>query len=184
MVPRLKQLYKDKIVPLMVDSFKYKNVMQVPKLEKIVLNMGLGKLTDAGKEKKVIDEAVEELAIITAQKPIVTKARKSIAGFKLREGVSIGCKVTLRGSRMYEFLDRLLNLALPQVRDFRGVKRNAFDPYGNYTFGIKEQIIFPEIEYSKVDKVIGMNITLVTTAKTKEESFELLKNFGMPFAKK
>lgn len=157
--------------------------MEVPKLVKIVVNMGLGKLSDAGKDGKIIDESVEELSLIAGQKPVVTNAKKSIAGFKLREGVPIGCMVTLRGNNMYEFLDRLVNFALPRVRDFKGVLYNAFDGRGNYTLGLQEQIIFPEIDYSKVQKTKGMNVCLVTTAKTDSESRELLSQFGIPFAK-
>lgn len=183
MVPRIKEKFKKEIVPELMKLFKYKNVMEVPKLEKIVVNMGLGKLSDAGKEKKVFTDATEELATITGQRPIIINAKNSIAGFKLREGSPVGCKVTLRGAMMYEFCDRLLSLALPRVRDFRGLSPQAFDQNGNYTLGIREQIIFPEIEYSKVDKVKGMNITFVTTAKTQEESFELLRRLGMPFRK-
>lgn len=183
MAPRIKEKFKKEIVPELMEQFKYKNVMEVPKLEKIVVNMGLGKLSDAGKEKKVFTDATEELSTITGQRPITINAKNSIAGFKLREGSPVGCKVTLRGTMMYEFCDRLLNLALPRVRDFRGVSPRAFDQDGNYTLGIREQIIFPEIDYNKVDKVKGMNITFVTTAKTQEESFELLRRLGMPFRK-
>lgn len=181
MVPRLKALYKEKVVSLLTERFGYKNPMQVPRLEKIVINMGLGKISDAGRDAKVIDDAVRELSLITGQRPVVTRARKSIAGFKLREGAPIGCMVTLRGDRMYEFLDRLINIVLPRVRDFRGVPDDAFDGRGNYTLGLKEHIIFPEIEYGKVDRPKGMNITIVTTAKTDEEARELLRGFGMPF---
>ncbi|GBD37824.1 50S ribosomal protein L5 [bacterium HR37] len=181
MVPRLKALYKEKVVSLLTERFGYKNPMQVPRLEKIVINMGLGKISDAGRDSKVIDDAVRELSLITGQRPVVTRARKSIAGFKLREGAPIGCMVTLRGDRMYEFLDRLINIVLPRVRDFRGVPDDAFDGRGNYTLGLKEHIIFPEIEYGKVDRPKGMNITIVTTAKTDEEARELLRGFGMPF---
>jgi large subunit ribosomal protein L5 len=155
--------------------------MEIPRIEKIVINMGLGRLTDGGKDKKIMEEAVEELGLITGQRPVVRLARKSIAGFKLREGVPIGCSVTLRGNKMYEFLDRLINLTLPRVRDFRGVSAKAFDGSGNYTLGLKEQIIFPEIDYSKVQNVKGMNITIVTTARTDDESRGLLREFGMPF---
>lgn len=181
MVPRLKALYKEKVVSLLTERFGYKNPMQVPRLEKIVINMGLGKISDAGRDAKVIDDAVKELSLIAGQRPVVTRARKSIAGFKLREGAPIGCMVTLRGDRMYEFLDRLINIVLPRVRDFRGVPDDAFDGRGNYTLGLKEHIIFPEIEYGKVDRPKGMNITIVTTAKTDEEARELLRGFGMPF---
>lgn len=182
MAPRLKLVYKDKVVPSLKDRFSYKNPMQIPKIQKIVINMGLGRLSDAGRDKKVIDEAVEELAQITGQKPVVRAARNSIAGFKLREGVPVGCSVTLRGDKMYEFLDRLINLALPRVRDFRGVSPKAFDGSGNYTLGLKEQIIFPEIDYSKVQYTKGMNISIVTDAQTDEEAKGLLEEFGMPFA--
>ncbi len=181
MVPRLKQYYKDKVTKLLKERFGYKNPMEVPRLDKIVINMGLGTLSDGGKENKIIDDAVKEISIITGQKPVVTRARKSIAGFKLREGATIGCMVTLRGERMYEFFDRLVNLALPRVRDFRGVSPQAFDGNGNFTLGLREHTIFPEIEYGKVEKVKGVNITIVTTAKTNEESKGLLKDMGMPF---
>lgn len=182
MAPRLKEVYIDKVVPSLKTRFSYKNPMQIPKIEKIVINMGLGKLSDAGRDKKVIDEAVQELIQITGQKPVVRAARSSIAGFKLREGVPVGCSVTLRGDKMYEFLDRLVNLALPRVRDFRGISPKAFDGRGNYTLGLREQIIFPEIDYSKVQYAKGMNISIVTTAKTDEEAKGLLEEFGMPFA--
>ncbi len=181
MAPRLKDVYKDKIAPSLKTRFSYGNPMQIPRIEKIVVNMGLGKLSDAGRDKKVIDEAVEELSRITGQRPVVRLARNSIAGFKLREGLAIGCSVTLRGDKMYEFLDRLVNLALPRVRDFRGVSAKAFDGRGNYTLGLREQIIFPEIDYSKVQYPKGMNITIVTTAGTDEEARGLLEEFGMPF---
>ncbi len=183
MTTRLKDFYKDNVSPALMEKFSYKNPMQVPKVQKIVLNMGLGKMTDAGRDKKVIEEAQAEIAQITGQAPVVTLARKSIAGFKLRDGVPIGCMVTLRGNQMYEFLDRLINLALPRVRDFRGVSATAFDGRGNYTLGLKEQIIFPEIDYSKVQHVKGMNITINTSARTDEEAKGLLEEFGMPFAK-
>ncbi len=182
MEPRLKSLYEKEIVNKMMDTFSYRNKMEVPKLEKVVINMGLGRLADAGRNSAVIEDAVNELALITGQRPVVTKARKSIAGFKLREGAPIGCMVTLRGARMYEFLDRLFNLALPRVRDFRGVSLRGFDKRGNYTLGIKEHIIFPEIDYSKVKNIKGMNISIVTTAETDEEAKELLSQLGMPFA--
>ena len=175
-----KEYYVNEVVPAMVAKFSYKNIMEVPKIEKIVINMGLGEAKD---NSKAIDNAVNDMTIISGQKPIVTKARKSIANFKLREGMPIGCKVTLRGEKMYEFVDRLVNLALPRVRDFRGVNPNSFDGRGNYALGIKEQLIFPEIEYDKVDKVRGMDVIFVTTAKTDEEARELLKQFNMPFAK-
>lgn len=177
---RLKDFYEAQIVPEMTKKFSYKNKLAVPKLEKIIINMGVG---EAKENAKVLDGAVRDMSIISGQKPVVTKAKKSIANFKLREGMNIGCKVTLRGDRMYEFADRLINIALPRVRDFRGVKANSFDGRGNYTMGIKEQLIFPEIEYDKVDKIRGMDIVFVTTAKTDEEARELLRLFGMPFAK-
>ena len=177
---RLKDLYNDEIVESLTKKFGYKNVMQVPKLDKIVINMGVG---EAKENAKVLETAVKDLETITGQKAILTKAKNSVANFKIREGMPIGCKVTLRGEKMYEFLDRLVNLALPRVRDFRGVNPNSFDGRGNYALGIKEQIIFPEIEYDKVDKVRGMDIIFVTTAKTDEEARELLKSFNMPFAK-
>lgn len=177
---RLKDFYEEQIVPEMTKKFSYKNKLAVPKLEKIIINMGVG---EARENAKVLDGAVRDMTIISGQKPMVTKAKKSIANFKLREGMNIGCKVTLRGSRMYEFADRLINIALPRVRDFRGVKANSFDGRGNYTMGIKEQLIFPEIEYDKVDKIRGMDVVFVTTAKTDEEARELLRLFGMPFAK-
>jgi len=177
---RLKETYQKEIIDGMTKKFGYKNVMQVPKIEKIVINMGIG---EAKENSKVLDSAMNDLAIIAGQKPVTTKANNSIANFKIREGMPIGCKVTLRGERMYEFLDRLVNLALPRVRDFRGVNPNAFDGRGNYALGIKEQLIFPEIEYDKVDKVRGMDIIIVTTAETDEEARELLAQFGMPFKK-
>ena len=177
---RLYETYKNEIVDAMTKKFGYKNVMQVPKLAKIVVNMGIG---EAKENSKVLDAAVAELETITGQKAVTTKAKNSIANFKLREGMPIGCKVTLRGDKMYEFLDRLVNLALPRVRDFRGVNPNAFDGRANYALGIKEQLIFPEIEYDKVDKVRGMDVIVVTTAETDEEARELLTQFGMPFKK-
>ena len=177
---RLKEFYDKEVVEGLTKKFSYKNIMAVPKLSKIVINMGVGEAKD---NAKVLDGAVKDLTIISGQKPIVTKAKKSVAAFKLREGMPIGCKVTLRGERMYEFADRLINIALPRVRDFRGVKSNSFDGRGNYTMGIKEQLIFPEIEYDKVDKIRGMDIVFVTTAKTDEEARELLRLFGMPFSK-
>jgi len=177
---RLKEQYTGEIMDAMMKKFGYKNIMQVPKLEKIVINMGVG---EAKENKKLLDAAVADLEMISGQKAIVTKARKSVANFKLREGMPIGCKVTLRGERMYEFADRLINLALPRVRDFRGVSQNSFDGRGNYALGIKEQLIFPEIEYDKVDKVRGMDVIFVTTANTDEEARELLTLFGMPFKK-
>lgn len=177
---RLKELYKDEIAPAMVKKFGYKNVMEIPKLDKIVINMGVG---EAKENAKLLEAAVKDMETITGQKAVLTKAKNSVANFKIREGMAIGCKTTLRGEKMYEFLDRLVNLALPRVRDFRGVNPNAFDGRGNYALGIKEQIIFPEIEYDKVDKVRGMDIIFVTTAKTDEEARELLTLFNMPFAK-
>ncbi|WP_342758599.1 50S ribosomal protein L5 [Kineothrix sedimenti] len=177
---RLKEMYKNEIVDAMVKKFGYKNIMEVPKLDKIVINMGVG---EAKENAKILESAVKDLETVTGQKAVLTKAKNSVANFKIREGMPIGCKVTLRGEKMYEFLDRLVNLALPRVRDFRGVSANAFDGRGNYALGIKEQLIFPEIEYDKVDKVRGMDIIFVTTAKTDEESRELLTLFNMPFAK-
>ena len=177
---RLKEYYFNEIVPAMKKKFGYKNIMEVPKLEKIVINMGVGEAKD---NPKILEAATKDLETITGQKPVITKAKKSIANFKIRQGMSIGCKVTLRGERMYEFADRLINLALPRVRDFRGVSPDSFDGRGNYALGIKEQLIFPEIDYDKVDKVRGMDIIFVTTAKTDEEARELLSGFGMPFRK-
>ena len=177
---RLKETYLNEIVPALQKKFEYKNIMQVPKLDKVVINMGVG---EAKENAKVLDTAIKDLETITGQKAVVTRAKKSVANFKLREGMPIGCKVTLRGEKMYEFTDRLVNLALPRVRDFRGVNPDAFDGRGNYALGIKEQLIFPEIEYDKVDKVRGMDIIIVTTAKTDEEARELLRLFNMPFAK-
>jgi len=177
---RLKDMYSNEIKDAMTKKFGYKNVMQVPKLEKIVINMGVG---EARENAKVLDAAIKDLEIITGQKAVVTRAKKSVANFKLREGMPIGCKVTLRGEKMYEFTDRLVNLALPRVRDFRGVNHNAFEGRGNYALGIKEQLIFPEIEYDKIDKVRGMDVIFVTTANTDEEARELLTLFGMPFKK-
>ena len=177
---RLHEQYSNEIVDAMTKKFGYKNIMQVPKLEKIVINMGVG---EAKENKRALDTAITDLEIISGQKAVVTRAKKSVANFKLREGMPIGCKVTLRGERMYEFADRLINLALPRVRDFRGVSQNSFDGRGNYALGIKEQLIFPEIEYDKVDKVRGMDIIFVTTANTDEEARELLTLFGMPFKK-
>jgi large subunit ribosomal protein L5 len=175
---RLQDQYKAEIVPKLKEKFGYRNVMQVPKLSKVVVNMGLG---DAIENVKVIETAAAEIAIITGQKPVVTKARKSIANFKLREGVPIGVMVTLRRDRMYNFLDKLIAIALPRVRDFKGVSPKGFDGRGNYTLGIKEQIMFPEVNYDKIDKIRGMNITIVTTARTDEEGLELLRLMGMPF---
>ena len=176
---RLKEKYNQEVSKALMEKFGYKNVMQLPKLEKIVLNMGLG---EAIANSKAMDTAVEDMTIIVGQKPVITRAKKSIAGFKLREGMPIGVKVTLRGERMYEFLDRLISIALPRMRDFRGINPKSFDGRGNYTMGIKEQLIFPEIEYDKVDKIRGMDITVVTSAPTDEEAFELLKQLGMPFS--
>ena len=177
---RLKDQYKNEIVDAMVKKFGYKNIMEVPKLEKIVVNMGVG---EAKENAKLLDSAIADMELITGQKAIATKARKSVANFKIREGMLIGCKTTLRGEKMYEFADRLINLALPRVRDFRGVNPNGFDGRGNYALGIKEQLIFPEVEYDKVDKIRGMDIVFVTSAKTDEEARELLRLFNMPFAK-
>lgn len=176
---RLKEKYEKEVRPAIMEKFKYKSVMQIPKLEKIVVNMGLGEAKD---NAKAIDSAIADLTLITGQKPVVTKAKKSIAAFKLRQGMNIGCKVTLRGEKMYSFADKLLNVALPRVRDFRGVSSNSFDGRGNYALGIREQLIFPEMEYDKVDKIRGMDIVFVTTAKTDEEAKELIKLLGMPFA--
>ena len=177
---RLKEKYDAEIKSAMTEKFGYKNVMQIPKLDKIVINMGVG---EARENAKVLDAAIKDLETITGQKVVVTRAKKSVANFKLREGQAIGCKVTLRGEKMYEFLDRLVNLALPRVRDFRGVSADSFDGRGNYALGIKEQIIFPEIEYDKIDKVRGMDVIITTTAKTDEEARELLRLFNMPFKK-
>jgi len=177
-VARLKDRYQNEIAPALQQKFSYTNVMQIPKVDKIVINMGVG---EAVQNSKAIDSAVADMMKLSGQKPVVTKAKKSIAAFKLREGMPIGCKVTLRGQRMYEFMDRLLNVALPRVRDFRGVSAKAFDGRGNYTLGIKEQLIFPEMEYDKIDKLRGMDVVFVTTAKTDEEARELLRGFGMPY---
>lgn len=177
---RLKDMYNETIVDAMMKKFGYKNIMEVPKLDKIVVNMGIGEAKD---NPKVLDNAVSDMETITGQKAVLTKAKKSVANFKIREGMNIGCKTTLRGEKMYEFLDRLVNLALPRVRDFRGVNPNAFDGRGNYALGIKEQFIFPEIEYDKIDKTRGMDVIIVTTARTDEEARELLTLFNMPFAK-
>ena len=177
---RLKDTFKKDIAPAMMKRFSYSNVMQIPRLEKIVVNMGVG---EAIQDAKALDGAVTDMTTITGQKPIVTKAKKSIATFKLREGMSIGCKVTLRGERMYEFLDRLVNVTLPRIRDFSGISANGFDGRGNYNLGLKEQLIFPEIDYDKVDRTRGMDIAIVTTAETDEEAKELLSLFGMPFKK-
>ena len=180
MSSRFKEMYKTEVVPALIKKFNYKNIMEVPKLDKIVINMGVG---EAKENPKALESAVSDLTIISGQKPIITKAKKSIANFKLREGMAIGCKVTLRGEKMYDFADRLISLALPRVRDFRGISTNAFDGRGNYALGIKEQLIFPEISYDKIDKVRGMDIIFVTTAKTDEEAKELLTLMGMPFVK-
>ncbi|MBB6284328.1 MULTISPECIES: 50S ribosomal protein L5 [Geobacillus] len=177
---RLKEKYLKEVVPALMSKFNYKSIMQVPKIEKIVINMGVG---DAVQNPKALDSAVEELTLIAGQRPVVTRAKKSIAGFRLRQGMPIGAKVTLRGERMYEFLDKLISVSLPRVRDFRGVSKKAFDGRGNYTLGIKEQLIFPEIDYDKVNKVRGMDIVIVTTANTDEEAHELLTLLGMPFQK-
>ena len=177
---RLKEMYKDEIVDAMIKKFGYKNIMEVPKLDKIVINMGVGEAKD---NAKALESAVKDMETITGQKAVLTRAKNSIANFKIREGMPIGCKVTLRGEKMYDFADRLINLALPRVRDFRGVNPNAFDGRGNYALGIKEQIIFPEIEYDKVDKVRGMDINFITTAQTDEEAKELLTLLGAPFIK-
>lgn len=177
---RYKEMYKNEVMPAMTKKFGYKNVMQIPKLDKIVINMGVG---EAKENAKILDAAMKDIETISGQKAILTKAKHSVANFKIREGMPIGCKVTLRGEKMYEFLDRLVNLALPRVRDFRGVNPNSFDGRGNYALGIKEQLIFPEIDYDKVDKVRGMDIIFVTTAKTDEEARELLALFNMPFQK-
>ncbi len=177
---RMQEMYKAEVAPALMEKFSYKSTMQIPKLEKIVINIGLG---DAKDNPKVIDAAMGDLAAITGQKPVVTKARKSVANFKLREGMNIGCKVTLRGEKMYEFLDRLFNVALPRVRDFRGINPNSFDGRGNYSLGVKEQLIFPEIDYDKIDKIRGMDIIVVTTAKTDEEARELLSLMGAPFVR-
>ena len=177
---RLKEQYQNEIVDAMIKKFGYKNIMEVPKLDKIVVNMGVG---EAKENAKLLEAAIKDMEAITGQKAVATKAKNSIANFKIREGMAIGCKTTLRGEKMYEFMDRLINLALPRVRDFRGVNPNAFDGRGNYALGIKEQLIFPEIEYDKVDKVRGMDIIFVTTAKTDEEARELLTQFNTPFAK-
>jgi large subunit ribosomal protein L5 len=178
-VSRLKEKYKTEVVAALRQKFNYKNIMEVPRLEKVVVNMGIN---DARENPKAIEAATGDMALITGQKPIVTKAKKSVAAFRLREGMPVGAKVTLRSQKMYEFLDKLFNIDLPRVRDFRGVSPDAFDGRGNYTLGIKEQLIFPEIEYDKIDKIRGMDITIVTTAKTDEEARELLKTLGMPFS--
>lgn len=181
MTSRLQEKIAREVAPALMDEFKYDNVMEIPRLEKVVINIGLGEAKD---NPKALESAISDLTLISGQKPIITKARKSIANFKLREGSNIGCKVTLRGDRMYDFLDKLMNVALPRVRDFRGVKSTAFDGRGNYALGLKEQLIFPEIEYDKIDNLRGMDITIVTTAKTDEEAKSFLAKMGMPFAKK
>ncbi|GBF12049.1 50S ribosomal protein L5 [Tepidibacillus infernus] len=180
MAARLQEKYSKEVVPALMQKFNYASVMQVPRVEKVVINMGVG---DAVQNPKVLDSAVADLELISGQKPVVTRAKKSIAGFKLREGMPIGVKVTLRGERMYHFIDKLFNVSLPRVRDFRGVSNKAFDGRGNYTLGLKEQLVFPEIEYDKIDKIRGMDIVFVTTANTDEEAHELLNQLGMPFAK-
>ena len=177
---RLKEQYQNEIIDAMIKKFGYKNIMEVPKLDKVVINMGVGEAKD---NAKALDSAVADMEKITGQKAVLTRAKNSLDNFKIREGMAIGCKVTLRGEKMYEFVDRLINLALPRVRDFRGVNPNAFDGRGNYALGIKEQLIFPEIEYDKVDKVRGMDVIFVTTANTDEEARELLTQFNMPFTK-
>ena len=177
---RLKEKYTKEVVPSLMEKFEYSSGMQVPKVEKIVINMGVG---DAVSNAKNLDKAVEELQLISGQKPLITKAKKSIANFKLREEMPIGCKVTLRGEKMYDFLEKIIKVALPRVRDFRGISASSFDGRGNYTFGLKEQIIFPEIDYDKINKVRGMDITIVTTAESDQEGYALLKEFGMPFKK-
>ena len=179
MAARLKDTYKNNVFSALMDQFKYDNVMEVPKLEKIVINMGVGEAKD---NQKILESAVNDLTLISGQKPILTRAKKSVANFKIRENMALGCKVTLRGAKMFEFADKLMSIALPRVRDFRGVSDRAFDGRGNYSLGIKEQLIFPEIEYDKIDKVRGMDIIFVTTAKTDEEARELLRFLGMPFA--
>jgi len=177
---RMKDKYVSEIIPAMQKTFQYKSVMQIPKLEKIVLNMGVGDVKD---NPKAVDNAANDMSIISGQHAVIIKAKRSVAAFKLREGMNIACKVTLRGEKMYEFLDRFISLSIPRIRDFRGLNSNSFDGRGNYAMGIKEQLIFPEIDYDKVDKIRGMDIIMVTTAKTDEEARELLKNFGMPFSK-
>ncbi|QMU56708.1 MAG: 50S ribosomal protein L5 [Candidatus Mycalebacterium zealandia] len=179
----MKKIFNEQVIPRIMERNSYSNSMMVPRLERVVLNMGLGRLSEAGRNKNVVDEAVQELALIAGQKPIITKSKKSIAGFKLREGLPIGCAVTLRGKMMYEFFDRFVNLALPRVRDFRGVSLTSFDGGGNYTLGIREHIIFLEIDYSKVSRVKGLNITFVTTSNSNEEAKVLLEEMGMPFAR-
>ncbi len=181
---RLKEAYKTKIVPGLLKQFEYGNIMQVPRLEKIVLNMGVGQAGQTGGDSKLLDNAMRDMAIVSGQKPSVSRARKSVSNFKIRAGARVGCKVTLRGERMYEFLDRLISIALPRVRDFQGINPNSFDGRGNFAMGVKEQLIFPEIDYDKIDKVRGMDIIICTTARTDEEARALLKAFGMPFREK
>jgi len=178
MLPRLLEKYKNEIIPQMMEIFKYKNSLQVPRIEKVVINMGIG---EAAHDIKILEKAIAELSLITGQKPTLRRAKKAISNFKIKKGNPIGCKVTLRKKMMYEFLDRLINVVIPRIRDFRGLSPNSFDRGGNYSFGISEQTIFPEIDYDKVDRIQGMDISIVTTAKTKEEAFELLKLFGIPF---
>lgn len=179
-VPRLKEKYLQEVVPALMAQFGYKNPMQVPRLEKVVINVGVG---EGAHQPKLIDSTVEEIAAITGQRPIVTRARKSVASFRIRKGMPVGVKVTLRGNRMYYFLDKLFHLALPRVRDFRGVSPRGFDGRGNYTLGLREQLVFPEVDYDKVEKIRGMEISIITTAKTDEEAYALLKELGMPFAR-
>lgn len=178
--PRLKEKYQKEVVPALIDKFKYTSIMQVPRIEKVVINKGIGA---ASADKKLVDAGVEELTLITGQRAVATKAKKSVSNFKLREGMPIGAKVTLRGDQMYEFIDRLISVALPRVRDFRGINEKGFDGRGNYTLGVKEQIIFPEISIEKISRISGMDITFVTTAKSDEESYEMLKSMGLPFRK-
>ena len=178
-MPRLKDIYQENVAPALKTKFKYKNLMEIPQLEKVVLSVGVGEVKE---NPKAIDSVVNDLATISGQKPIVTKAKKSVAAFKLRQGMDIGCKVTMRGNRMYEFVDKLFSIALPRVRDFRGMSSDSFDGRGNYSIGVKEQLIFPEIDYDKIDRIRGMNITIVTTAKTDEEAKELLVLLGLPFS--
>ncbi len=180
MAPRLKEKYKNEVIPALMDKFNYDNVMQVPKLEKIIINMGVGEAKD---NPKSLEKAVEDMTIIAGQQPVITKAKKSVANFKIREGLAVGCKVTLRGQKMYHFYDKLVTIALPRVRDFRGVSSKSFDGRGNYSMGVKEQLIFPEIDYDKIDKIRGMDIVIVTTSQSDEEARELLALMGMPFRK-
>lgn len=179
-MPRIKDKYNNEVAPTLMEKFNYKSIMEIPKLEKVVINMGVGEAKD---NSKTLEAAIQDLTMITGQRPVVTRAKKSVSNFKIRQGMPIGAKVTLRGDKMYEFIDKLFNVALPRVRDFRGVSTKSFDGRGNYSLGIKEQLIFPEIEYDKIDKIRGMDIIFVTTAKTDEESRELLKLLGMPFSK-